>query len=101
MELLEVGLKQEIVMDAETLKIIITVLAGIAVPVCVWFASFTTGRLREMEGRIERIQNSHGLMVTRDEFNNRMDVLTNLILDNLPRTIVDRRLADRNPLQGD
>ena len=71
-------------MDTKTIELIIMIIGLIIVPTLIWFATYTTGRLRAMELRIENLQEAKTVMVTRTEFNNRMDSLTNLILNNLP-----------------
>jgi hypothetical protein len=71
-------------LDAHTLDLVVSVIGTLIIPVVIWFATYTTGRLRAMELRIESLQDAKSTMVTRDEFNGRMDTLTNLILNNLP-----------------
>ena len=74
-------------MDTKTLELIILSVGTVLLPTLGWFASYTLGRLRAMESRIEVILEAKSTMVTRNEFNTRMDTLTNLILNNLPHNL--------------
>jgi hypothetical protein len=69
----------------ENLSLIVTVVGTVIVPAIAWFATYTTGRLKNIEIQIDSLKDAKAVMVTREEFNKRMDSLTNLILSTSSR----------------
>lgn len=75
------------------IQVTLAIVSTVLIPVGIWFATFTLGRLRSLEVIVVVLQTKQSEAITRVEFNDRIDKLQDLLMENIMHGVSRTRLS--------